>query len=187
MVQYFLLLVTLQENYCTKVSVCVVSFHCRIGRPMLVPMSPCLKNWRVLCTWSSIGGGWNWGIVMSITLQLWVKWIIIISSCWKNLFSICEHELEVKASHLWVYLYELCHTETNQEGRFWYVSPKIILILMCCSETVLYQANLRDALIKFVEESCVGDFELRLKMIKSFHMEMITTESTYCNCLAMPC
>jgi hypothetical protein len=46
-----------------------------------------------------------------------------------------------------------------------------------CSETVL-KADLWESLIKFMEMACVGDFELRLKMIKSFHVEMITVEST---------
>lgn len=49
---------------------------------------------------------------------------------------------------------------------------------ICCLETSLNLADLWDALVKFMEASCVGDFELRLKMIKSFHMEMTTVEST---------
>ena len=49
---------------------------------------------------------------------------------------------------------------------------------MYCIETSLNLADLWDALVKFVETSCVGDFEVRLKMIKSFHVEMATVEST---------
>lgn len=41
----------------------------------------------------------------------------------------------------------------------------------------LYLSNIYDALLKFMETSSLGDFEFRLKMMKSFHKEMITVES----------
>lgn len=59
-----------------------------------------------------------------------------------------------------------------------YISLEIILVLMCCLETSLYLVDLWDALIRFMEMSSVGEFKFRLKMIKSFHVEMITVEST---------
>lgn len=46
-----------------------------------------------------------------------------------------------------------------------------------CYSDIVPQDNLWDALIKFMEVSSVGDFELRLKMIKCFHVEMGTVES----------
>lgn len=54
------------------------------------------------------------------------------------------------------------------------MSLEIILKLVYA----VIEADLWDSLILFMEMSCIGDFELRLKMIKSFHVEMITAEST---------
>ena len=82
----------------------------------------------------------------------------------------------MKASNLWVYLYELCHTETT-EGKFWSVSRDFKPFTYLCYSDIVPQDDLWDALIKFMEVSSVGDFELRLKMIKCFHVEMGTVES----------
>lgn len=51
------------------------------------------------------------------------------------------------------------------------------LIILKLVYTVI-EADLWDSLISFMEISCIGDFELRLKMMKSFHVEMIMAEST---------
>lgn len=42
----------------------------------------------------------------------------------------------------------------------------------------LYITTVSEALLKFMEMSSVGDFELRLKMLKAFHVEMNIIEST---------
>ena len=39
--------------------------------------------------------------------------------------------------------------------------------------------DLWEAVVKFMESSSVGDFGLRLKMMKSFHEEMTTVNSTF--------
>ena len=41
----------------------------------------------------------------------------------------------------------------------------------------LYIATFSEAFLKFMEMSSVGDFELRLKMLKAFHVEMNIIES----------
>ena len=54
--------------------------------------------------------------------------------------------------------------------------PVLLYFLVDVDES-LYITTFSEALLKFMEMSSVGDFELRLNMLKAFHVEMNTIES----------
>ena len=53
----------------------------------------------------------------------------------------------------------------------------VLLNFLVDIDELLYLTTFSEAFLKFMEMSSVGDFALRLKMLKAFHMEMNTIES----------
>ena len=71
-------------------------------------------------------------------------------SCWKNLFDICQREIECSTSHWWFILYGLCSEQVKGGAEEGSVKDFV------------------ESLQRLMETSCIGEFMIRLEMIMSF-------------------